>query len=195
MNPHQAPAYLVRPTEIGAKILEIAERERALEPDMYIDRNLDYGDTEFRAQHGITGSRIREFFVQGVQGSWVTGWDQRSQTEKPPWCAAFASYCYRKAYEELGIPLPVAPKANVSGLCAVMQRIDRRREESRSLDGPELWPQRIPLAEFGCAPPAQDSGPRCGAMGGWPTARGQGATTRHSYRQSVVPSNVLTAAC
>ena len=84
MNPNQAPAYLVRPTEIGAKILEIAERERALEPDMYIDRNLDYGDTEFRAQHGITGSRIREFFVEGVEGIWVTGWDQRSQTEPPP---------------------------------------------------------------------------------------------------------------
>lgn len=127
MKRNEQPVFLVQPTAVGAKILEIAEREREREPDMFIDRNLDYGDTDYRARQGIVGSRIREFFVQGVQGDWATLWDQKSKDAKPPWCAAFASSCYRQAYAELDLPLPMALKANVSGLCAALTRAGEDR--------------------------------------------------------------------
>lgn len=135
MSQSNTNTFLVRPTAIGAKILEIAEQQRGLEPDMYIDRNLDYGDTDFRARAGITGSRIREFFVQGVGGHWTETWDKQAKTAKPPWCAAFAAYCYRLAYGELGEALPLRLKANVSGLCASLQAAGG----GRLLEGTEVF--------------------------------------------------------
>ncbi len=53
------------------------------------------------------GGQIRKFFIEGVQWPPST-WDNWSGVPaKPEWCAAFASYCTRQGYGEIGAPVPV----------------------------------------------------------------------------------------
>lgn len=99
-------------TDLGEAIVEIAKSLR--------DKPL----TEDAGSNQDSGGLIRKFFIEGAAGGWAKKpyWDDwiklhpDSPVPKPEWCAAFASYCVRKGYEQLGLKLPIGLSASTSGL-------------------------------------------------------------------------------
>ena len=85
---------------------------------------------------------IRTFFVEGLKWSADT-WDHwtdkypQSAVAKPEWCAAFAGYCVRKAYEAAGKSLPARLSGSASDLATRFEAAGRllRREKLYGNDG------------------------------------------------------------
>lgn len=85
---------------------------------------------------------IRTFFLEGLKWSSDT-WDHwtdkypQSAVAKPEWCAAFGSYCVRKAYEASGKSLPARLSASASDLATRFEAAGRllRREKLYGNDG------------------------------------------------------------
>ena len=73
---------------------------------------------------------IRTFFLEGLKWPADT-WDHwiekhpQQKVIKPEWCAAFGSYCVRKAYEAAGKSLPARLCGSASDLQAKFQAADR----------------------------------------------------------------------
>lgn len=85
---------------------------------------------------------IRTFFLEGL--TWPANtWDHwtdrypQSVVAKPEWCAAFASYCVRKAYEAAGQALPVRLSGATKELEMRFEAAGRllRREKLYGQDG------------------------------------------------------------
>lgn len=121
------PAQTQAPVEHGASrlgraIVAIAEKHLALREDAGTNQD--------------TGGKIRNFFLEGLKwpASTWDNWAQKfpkSGTNKPEWCAAFAGYCVRKGYEQLGLELPVRLVGTASESARSFSKAGRfvRREE------------------------------------------------------------------
>lgn len=72
---------------------------------------------------------IRTFFIEGIPWGAQT-WDRyiekfpSSPVVKPEWCAAFASYCVRKAHESLNQSVPAKLNASTSSLVRNFEAAD-----------------------------------------------------------------------
>jgi hypothetical protein len=85
---------------------------------------IDYLKMPLREDAGVNNDKhgyIRTFFLEGLKWSPDT-WDHwaekypQTQLQKPEWCAAFASYCARKAYTADGRKLPATPSGSASDM-------------------------------------------------------------------------------
>lgn len=87
-------------------------------------------------------SYIRTFFLEGLKWAPET-WDHwqekypQSGVAKPEWCAAFGSYCVRKAYAAADKTLPARLSASASDLASRFEAAGRllRREKLFAEDG------------------------------------------------------------
>ena len=79
---------------------------------------------------------IKRFFIEGLKWSTDT-WDHwdvkhpKSGVAKPEWCAAFASYCARRAYNDAGLKLPATPSGSASEMASRFEAAGRllKRED------------------------------------------------------------------
>lgn len=105
---------------------------------------------------------IRTFFVDGVPWK-PDDWDlfiekhRESVVAKPEWCAAFASYCVRKAHESLNRRLPTRLSASTTGLVKSFDSVGLflRREKLFAEDGSirkeaTILPRPGDIVCFGC---------------------------------------------
>lgn len=117
-------------TPLGAAILEIAGE--------YLKMPLREDDGTNNDKKGI----IKSFFLEGLKWSADT-WDRwaekypKSGVAKPEWCAAFASYCARKAYTKAGLSLPATPSGSASEMASRFEKAKRfvSREKVFNSDG------------------------------------------------------------
>lgn len=88
------------------------------------------------------GGHIKKFFIEGLKWSSDT-WDHWFEKHpscgvaKPEWCAAFASYCARTAYNAAGLKLPATPSGSASEMVTRFENAQRflKREDLFNEDG------------------------------------------------------------
>lgn len=117
-------------TPLGSAVLAIAEKflKMPLREDAGVNTD--------------SHSYIRTFFLEGLKWSADT-WDHWSEkypqsgVAKPEWCAAFGSYCVRKAYESAGKSLPARLCGSASDMASKFEAAGRllRREKLYGEDG------------------------------------------------------------
>ena len=83
---------------------------------------------------------IRSFFLEGLKWSpelWDHWIDKHPQSKviKPEWCAAFGSYCVRKAYEDMGVMefAKVDAQAVLDNDSRVAEEFDAKRYVAQAL--------------------------------------------------------------
>lgn len=105
-------------TPLGADILAIAGE--------YLKMPLREDAGTNNDKQGI----IKTFFLEGLKWSADT-WDHwaekypKSGVAKPEWCAAFGSFCARKAYTKAGLSLPASPSGSASEMQSRFEKAKR----------------------------------------------------------------------
>lgn len=121
-------ASVLQKTELGQRILEVglALLNKPLREDAGPNEDRD----------GV----IRSLFLEGIP--WPASlWDNwkknhpSSRTARPPWCAAFASYCVRKGYEAVRVASKLPPL--LSGSTGDLRT--RFRKQGRFIERDELF--------------------------------------------------------
>lgn len=125
-------------TQLGQSALAVAEE--------YLRIPLREDDGPNRDKAGL----IRQLFLDGLNWSPDT-WDRWAELHpkygvaKPEWCAAFASYCVRKAYKRYGVKLPATLRSTSSDMADSFGSVGRflKRGDLFDKDG-RLNPQLPP---------------------------------------------------